>query len=495
MLLNYKATPTCARFMKSEAEIRLIAGPIGSGKTIACIMEFLRRAMQQVPSKEDGIRYTRFAIVRQTLKQLKDTVLKDILQWLGPLATHHVQDSVVKIRFGDVVSEWMLIPLEDPEDQRRLLSSQLTGAWMSEAIEMHYDLVAPLLGRCARYPSGLQGGCTWSGIICDTNFPSEGTDWHRVMENPPPHWQIFKQVGGLHPLAENLNWLKQTAETLQLPLEHPARIARGRLYYQQIKDEHRNPDWIRRYVDAEYGNDPSGSAVFRETFKRSFHVAKLEPSQAQQGFKFALTPSFEYPLLITQDFGRNPCALITQPDHKGRLLVLQEVVSEDMGLEYHLKSRLLPILNTHRFASLPMYVIGDPAGMSKNTHYEETSFDLIKTIGLQAYPAPTNDIEKRISAVDGFLLQQRDGGAALLIDEEGCPKLVLAMNGDYKYVKKKDGQLHHIPEKKHPESDLADCLQYACLVAHGGLSSYLANRLMRPVRTVPLRKVVAQGWT
>jgi hypothetical protein len=73
----YDAPPTCADFMQSEAFIRLIAGPVGSGKTTACLFELFRRSCEQAPAP-DGYRYTRFAILRQTLTQLKPTVLKDI---------------------------------------------------------------------------------------------------------------------------------------------------------------------------------------------------------------------------------------------------------------------------------------------------------------------------------------------------------------------------------------------------------------------------------
>src|SRR6185369_16959662 len=78
--ISYTAPPTCAAFMKSEAFGRLVAGPVGSGKTTACVIELLRRAINQ-DKGQDGLRYTRFAIVRQTLKQLKDTVLKDCQSW------------------------------------------------------------------------------------------------------------------------------------------------------------------------------------------------------------------------------------------------------------------------------------------------------------------------------------------------------------------------------------------------------------------------------
>lgn len=127
MNIVYDAPPTCAHFMKSDAFFRLIAGPVGSGKTTACLFEIFRRSCEQAPAP-DGFRYTRWAIVRQTLKQLKDTVLKDITTWLAGIAQYKVSDSTIYIQIGDIRSEWVLIPLDNPEDQRRLLSMQLTGA-------------------------------------------------------------------------------------------------------------------------------------------------------------------------------------------------------------------------------------------------------------------------------------------------------------------------------------------------------------------------------
>src|SRR5260221_92836 len=103
--LNYSAPPTCARFMKSEAFGRLIAGPVGSGKTTAAVIELLRRSIAQSRAA-DGRRYTRHAIVRQTLKQLKDTVLKDCQNWLGGLGHWKVSENTFHVDFGDVRSEW-----------------------------------------------------------------------------------------------------------------------------------------------------------------------------------------------------------------------------------------------------------------------------------------------------------------------------------------------------------------------------------------------------
>ncbi len=481
VLLNYTAPPTVAGFMRSEAFARFILGPVGSGKSTGSMMELLRRMQSQAPGP-DGIRHTRFVLVRQTLKQIKDTALKEFDTWAAPIANFKVSESTIHFNFNDVRSEINLIPLDDENDQRRLLSMQITGAWINEFPEIDPALIDAIAGRCGRYPSSAQGGASWSGIVADGNFPTEGSNWHRIFEfNRPKDWDLWKQPSGLSEEAENLNWLNQTPQTLALPLDHPDRLARGRAYYERLARGN-SEDWIRRYVKAEYGNDPSGSAVYRESFRHGFHVVdNLEPVSG-------------HPIIIGQDFGRDPWSIICQLDHKGRLLVLEEVAADDVGLELHLNRSLRPTLAKERYLGRAIVVIGDPAGNQRSTSYEETSFDLIRRAGLMAYAAPTNNVDARLRAVDAFLLAQRDGGPAILFDRERCPTLVRAMSGGYRYAKTRAGQLKPTPDKNeysHP----SDALQYACSAAHGGLVNYIAGKLQTGVRRRTGPRPTAASWT
>jgi hypothetical protein len=485
MPVIYSAPPTLATFMKSQAFGRVAAGPVGSGKTTACVMECLRRAMAQAKAP-DGYRYTRFAFVRQTLKQLRDTVLKDVQSWLAGLGEWKVSENTFYLDFSDVKSEWVFIPLENAEDQARLLSMQLTGAWLSEAIEMNFDVLAPVSGRIGRYPSGNRGVPSWYGIIADTNMPVELSDWHKFMTEPPPNWQVFIQPSGMAPEAENLNYLLQTEETRALPFDHPRRRAQGRRYYQQFLEMYGSDHaWVKRYVYAQYGDDPSGEAVFKSTFKPSFHVVP----------ETLVIPG--YPLIVGQDFGRNPWSLIGQVDHMGRLLIHKEVEAANVGLEKHVEERLRPQLLGNKYITSKVILVGDPSGISKGTIAEETCFEALKRMGLPAFPAPTNDIAVRLRAVEALLGRQINGGPALAINASGCPWLVRAMSGGYRFKKHKDGGLRTVPEKFDKEgfSHVADCLQYICLVVHGGLTSEFARRLVPRSRPHYRPQVTAAGWT
>jgi len=459
MQIAYNAPPTVSAFMQSEAFIRLIAGPVGSGKTTGMIFEIVRRSAGQAPAL-DGYRYTRWAIVRQTLQQIKQTILKDILSWLRGIVVWRVSESTLYLQVGDIRAELILLPLENLEDQRRLLSSNLTGIWISECIEIDAGLIDPLVARCGRYPDPKLVPCTWKGMIMDTNMPEEGSAWHELMENPAGHWRIFKQPGGLDEMAENLAWLDQTAESLLLPEDHPDRIQQGVGYYIRAASG-RSSEWTDRYVRAKYGIDPSGRAVFSSTFRATtphgapWHVVPhLDPIPGQV-------------LFIGQDFGRDPCAVICQVAPDGRLLVLEEVISRAMGLQLHIQTRLRPTLTQNRYLGCPTAIAGDPAGMAKSSLREETSFDMLRRAGFFAFPTATNDFDPRIRAVEGWLLESRGAGAACVIDASRCPTLIRAMKTGYRFKLVQDTHEAGPRPIKNEWSHIADALQYACQATQG----------------------------
>lgn len=461
----FDAPPTVERFMLSQAFVRIILGPVGSGKSTGCLMEVMRRAAEQEKSPLDGLRYTRWAIVRQTLQQIKQTVLKEFYTWVAPVTQFKVSDNTIYITYKDIRTEIHLIPLDDEQDQRRLLSLQLTGAWVNECPEIDPAIIPSLLGRLGRFPSGAKGNPTWFGLIMDGNFPNEGGDWHQLLEfKLPPDYQLFKQPGGRTPEAENI-----------------PNLPGGREYYERLA-RGQSSEWVHRYVDAQYGNDPSGSAVFKESFTPSFHAFdSLEPIPGK-------------PLIIGQDFGRDPWSIICQLDHRGRFLVLQEVEGTNIGLEQHLLLNLKPAIWDARYANMPVAVVGDPSGVSKSSLYEITSFDMLKNEGFMAFPAPTNDIDPRLRAIESFLLKQMGGKPMFLIDKGRCPTLLQGLRGGYKFGKMKSGQSKPQPDKNsysHP----MDALQYAALAANGGMvQGAIMRRLQRPTGpSVP--RVSSGGWT
>lgn len=461
----FDAPPTVSNFMCSTAFVRIILGPVGSGKSTGCLMEIMRRAAEQKRGP-DGYRHTRWAIVRQTLQQIKQTVLKEFYTWVEPITRFKVSENTIYIEHEDIKCEIHLIPLDDEQDQRRLLSLQLTGAWVNEFPEIDPAIIPSLCGRLGRYPSSAMGGPSWFGLIMDGNFPNEGGEWYELLEdNLPPDYQLFKQPGGRTSMAENI-------ANLPGGYEYYERLARGQ-----------SPDWIKRYVDAQYGNDPSGSAVFRDTFSSDFHVFdSLEPIPGR-------------PLIVGQDFGRDPWSIICQLDHRGRFLILEEVEGTDIGLEQHLALNLRPKLYQDRYMGMPVAVVGDPSGVAKSSLYEETSFDMLKREGFQAFPAPTNDLDPRIRALEAFLMGQTGGKPILLIDRHRAPTILQGFRGGYRYSKLKSGERKPKPDKNDYSHGM-DALQYAALAAHGGMVHGAIMRRLHQHKNRPTGpRFTSRAWT
>ena len=76
MNLDYKPPGAVAKaFMKDGSFVRGIRGPVGSGKSVTCCMEIMRKAIAQKPN-DQKVRRSRWAVVRNTNPQLKTTQLK-----------------------------------------------------------------------------------------------------------------------------------------------------------------------------------------------------------------------------------------------------------------------------------------------------------------------------------------------------------------------------------------------------------------------------------
>ncbi len=463
MNLNYTPPRVLGEFMASDQRIRIVRGPVGSGKSTVMVVEMLRRACEQEPGP-DGYRRTMGVIVRNTLQQLETTCLRTIRTVLPPpLYVYKTAAHMVQLRFNDVISDWLLMPLDTPDNVRRLLSLELTFAWMSELREIPPRLMMDVLGRCNRYPSKMNGGIgpTWTGVFGETNSFSEDDEWFKVLElERNQKWGYFIQPGARDPGAENLENL-------------------ARDYYPDLI-ENNSPEWVEQYVDNKVTPSLSGEAVFRSTFRPDFHVAK-DPLKPNPGGM----------LIAGMDFGRTPAFVLTQMDVRGRLLVLAEATGENMGVEQFINTKVRPILAEPDFYRLPVGVVGDPNGVVRSQIGEESIFDALKRLGFRAQPAQTNQIEPRLRAVEKWLLQQRDAGPALLVSPR-CETLIRALRSRYRFAKMKDGQLKIVPSKDHPWSDIADALQYACL----GYATTVHARLMRPTHGMPAQPAPAVGgWT
>ena len=445
--------------MSSNSKMRVLMGPVGSGKSVASCFEVIRRASQQAPNKQ-GIRKSRVAIVRETARQLQDTTIKTFLDWFptGVCGNFMRTTKTFFFKVGDVECEVMFRALDDADDVANLNSLELTFAWFNECRDIHPDIMDAMSKRIGRFPSAKDGGPSWFGMWGDTNPPTMDTWWYYQMEgldskdgvSPNDNgWQVFKQPSGRSPHAENIENLPEG-------------------YYDT---QGRSDEYVRVYVDGEYGLSSAGQPVYKY-FRPDYHIAGQTLRPIINGVR---------PIVIGMDLGLTPAAVIGQQDPRGRTLILDEAVSFDMGIQRFVRTILKPLI-FERFSGAPVMIICDPAGIQRAQTDERSAVDIIKAEGLRVMPAKTNSVSARLSSVDDYLMRQVDGDAAFLLDPK-CTQLKAAMMGGYRFHKKNG----NIEKNKH--SHVAEALQYLMLhINHASDAAYTLQKR-------PVKRVAATGWT
>lgn len=452
---HYYPEPTPADFHADDSFVRGLRGPIGSGKSVACCMEIIRRATRQSPNAQ-GVRRSRWAIVRNTYGELKSTTIKTWQEWVPESACPIVFDAPIRgelnVALGDGTKlhmELLFIALDRPDHVRKLLSLELTGAWLNEAREIPKAILDGLTGRVGRFPALMDGGSSWSGIIMDTNPPDDDHWWYRLAEEGSPQgyrfwaqppalvWDDQVRVWKLNPAAENVS-------------NHSLG---GEYWLRQVPGKTR--EWILVYLCGQYGSVREGKPVYPE-YNDDAHCA---------GVELPWMPTL--PLIIGLDFGLTPAAVLEQVTPRGTLHSIDECVSEGMGIRQFLRDILVP-----KLAQMPAFpsvlVVGDPAGQTPAQTDERTCFDEVRAAGLNIIPARSNAFIPRREAAAGFMTKMVDGQPAYRISTR-CKMLRRGYLGGYRYRRVQvvgEERYTDTPEKNqfsHPH----DAHQYAAMHAAG----------------------------
>lgn len=463
-LVNFKASRTSTKFMMCNARMRVMVGPFRSGKSVTSLVEIVRRAKEQKPDK-NGIRRSRWAVVRNTMPQLRDTTMKTWFDWFpdGSCGWWKETGKTFYLEFGDVKAEVMFRALDDASDVKNLLSVEFTGAYINESREIPREIVEGLDGRIGQYPKQADGGCTFAGIWADTNPPEEGSYWHSMLEgldpdgdSPRPNsWAVFKQPGGLVRVPEGEPFQYEMRNGWRLRENPDADNIENLIphYYLDLAKD-KSDEYIKVYIMGMYGQSKAGKPV-HPLFDPDYHVARD-----------ILVPNKNLLLVVSADFGLTPAFALKQQDVHGRVLTLDEVVTEGMGLDRAIKTRLKPLLN-NRYSGFTVRVTGDPAGNSAAQTDEKSCVDIFKQNGFRRVKfAYSNSPIHRTNATDHFLARRTEIGAGYLISPH-CPYSIRGMKGGYHYKVDKKGVVSETVDKN-IYSHICEAGQYGDMLFYKG---------------------------
>lgn len=439
--------PVAAAFLASDAPVRAIMGPIGSGKTSACLMAILNHAIRQTPSPIDGVRYFRAAVIRATFRDLERTTIASWHQWFpktmgewsggtgGTPARHWIRFTMPSVGMLDLEVIFIGIGEHKIEDVMRGL--EVTMFYLNEADTLSQDVLTYAIGRAGRYPQKIHGAPRWAGVIADFNAPDE-ENWctQRFDYNRPPEWGFFRQPSGLSPQAENM---------ANLPDGYYERTCQGA------------EEWyIRRFVRNEYGYSRDGLPVFPE-WNDTLHTArtKLDPDPAR-------------PLVIGLDAGLTPAAWFQQQTALGQWRIIDELSPGHCG-----PTRFADLLNqllATRYAGFKRQQIiaaPDPASFAGGEGDDPAWAQIVAARTKLAQRRPhTNAIGPRLEAVRITLTRMIDGRYPGLVLSPHCTTIRRAFNSGYRFRRKRlpgEARFEEAPEKN-DWSHVMDAGQYAMLV-------------------------------
>ncbi len=482
-MINFKYKPdgeVLKSFMKDSTFFRGIRGPVGSGKSVGCCVEVFRRALEQ-DKGVDGLRKSRWAIIRNTNPQLRTTTIKTWLDWFPESDwgrfhwsvpyTHHIKK-------GEIDLEVIFLALDRPEDVKKLLSLELTGIWINEAREIPKSIIDACTMRVGRYPSMRDGGPSWSGVIADTNAPEEDHWWpimagevpvpdHIPREQAkmlvkPDNWNFFTQPCGMLETKDEEGEIQDYKEN---PKAENQKNILANYYSNLIRGKTKS--WIDVYVMNRLGHIQDGKPVY-PMFASEVHIAKEE-----------IPVAANVPVYVGIDFGLTPAAVLAQKV-RGRWFVQSEIVAIDMGI-VRFAEVLRQELATRFSAASEVIIYGDPAGDFRAQTDESTPFHILRGAGLRAYPAPSNSVDLRLESVSSQLTKMVEGKPALLIDRR-CPQLIKGFEGGYAYKRMEvSGERYADKPDKNMFSHVHDAAQYLFLGAGEGRALMNNQKPLRPV--------------
>ena len=490
MALSYIPFPTLHEFHNNpDIMNRFVAGPPGSGKSVGMFMELLAIALRQEPTP-DGVRMTRFGVVRSTYGELESTTLESMMHWLPKKYTKITMSKPIKVHTrlplpdgttADI--KFQLIAIASVADLGKLDSAEYTALWLNEVTGLPAEIVAKAGERAGRYPpSNLwddgKSHVTFYGVIGDYNYPPRDhwlVDYLHECDVFPENTKLYEQPPAiLEHVATGTGivtyTLNKEAENLT-NLDGGVKYLRDLANYQALGKQ----DLINTRLLCRYGRAGGDGKRIVTNFDYERHVSED-----------SLEPVGMTDVMISVDTsGIHPGALFWQYI-RGQWQVIDGLYGDEMGFEEFIDDVVTPTLTTKYPGCRELFVC-DPAN-ARGGITAISPLGLLIDRGYKAILAPTNNFKDRIEAVEQLL--NRYGKGSVIINKD-VNLLVDALDGAYQYKKLRavgTNVTYSTQADKNKYSHWADSFQYGALHIITGITDSKVAERARNMASASMRK-------
>lgn len=511
---QYHASRTGSAFLMSYdtgIKFKCVRGPIGNGKSVLLCMYIVHKSQQQdvIEITENGkkfkIRWSRWLMMRHSLKSLQETTMETWNNWFGD-KTRWVSNPI-EGRYEDIAPDGILtridficLAAEAKNIMNDLQSLELSGALINEATQCPYRVIARVYSRLKRFNPDPKSDVALKTfhVVMDTNSPPE-TNWWRTKEEieQPDGWLFFVCPPAVleerDPSGRVIyipNNVENAARYKRRPAENVREIDggyhRGMSYWMDMLSVLEEDD-IRMLLMNQFGLNQNGLGVFVDVWNAARHRIPASETKIMKGLR----------VVGGLDCGRTPALCLGQHMPSGRLEIQREATTwnqklnngrgglDRMDVIRFWDERALPVLvDSYDYPNCNLTIFADPAGKNYSEAFSISAIERLQNErGVNVIPCDKvessmtgetdithgNSPDIRIANLKRSI---RNGSFAV---SELCRMLCEAMAGKYYFEQRTlrgdDTEVKDSPCKNN-WSHIADSAQYINLAVFQGAEDY-----------------------
>ncbi|MBI5843745.1 MAG: hypothetical protein HZB23_03645 [Deltaproteobacteria bacterium] len=434
--LFFDLSPIQSAFVHSDAQVVMLMGSMGEGKTYAGGVAIVRHAARcWVP--------IRAAIIRDTHQNLKLSTVPDLQRMFGRFVHFHddfkrmVIDCVPRV-------ECDLFGIDDPASLSKLQGPQYAMIWLEEPAPivekanagLPRDVFDLAMARAAR-----QAGTAMRVQI--TQNPADENHWTEDLFMAPAVMIENLETGG-----------RILKDCFRIPYKD------NKYLNQHARDANKvafanDPGKFARYVEGRAAPVNRGCAVTPE------YNAKIH-------FTESILPVVPGALGVRgYDAWHHPCIIVSQYINPGRLIVHDVLCGDGCAIEEMIDGPLLTLLSTPKYCAVgkpkigDWRDIGDPSMRTPDqSSVQRTTARLLEDkLKTRFEPGPVK-LAARLNPLKSALLRLAPDGNPLVVVSRSAYPLHRALNGGWHFKKDNSGNIIGTQPEKDAHSHVGDAFSY-----------------------------------